>query len=164
MGSTIFRTASSKRCFTTTASGEQQEQPCAFRSPQFTSQYELDMVVRALDPVGLALQDDAEVLRSWKLPYDAPSMRVCPKSSCPTLLLRMAGCASDILRLEAEPGRRRFRWVVRSRPDLLWTCRLPDVSQWPSLWPTGRNGRSSMLHRATPAPSLALLARSARLR
>ena len=120
----------------------ERERACA--EPGYTSQRELDAVLRALNPVGVALQDDTEVLRSFGLQKSAAPRAGCGGSSCGTLLLRMAGCASDVLALEAEPGRARFRWVIRSRPDLLWACRLPDASQWPVLWPMGR---SSMMFR-----------------
>ena len=59
-----------RRCAAATGtSGEplrERERECA--EPGYTSQQELDAVLRTLNPVGLTLQDDVEVLRSWGLP------------------------------------------------------------------------------------------------
>ncbi|EOD39279.1 hypothetical protein EMIHUDRAFT_122071 [Emiliania huxleyi CCMP1516] len=89
-----------------------------------TSRAALDAIVHRIAPASMSLLDDELLLRQHKLSVaSAPGVfrRTavgCPYSTCAPLLLRYAGCASDVERFEAERGQQ-FRWIVRARPDLL---------------------------------------------
>ncbi|EOD04821.1 hypothetical protein EMIHUDRAFT_107504 [Emiliania huxleyi CCMP1516] len=106
-----------------------------------TSRAALDAIVHRIAPASMSLLDDELLLRQHKLSVaSAPGVfrRTavgCPYSTCAPLLLRYAGCASDVERFEAERGQQ-FRWIVRARPDLLWHCRLPDITA--ARWPPAR--------------------------
>ena len=107
-----------------------------------TSRVALDTIINRLAPTSLSLQDDAVLLQRHNLsgglaPGVVKDMPVgCMGSTCAPLLLRYAGCASDIERFEAERSHR-FGWVVRARPDLLWHCRLPELTA--AVWPPQRS-------------------------
>jgi len=107
---------------------------------EYTSLAEVRRIVSTIRPVGLALRDDAEILaESAQSPAfetlartEARSGRGAscgPYSSCAPLLLRFAACARDIKKLERW-RRAAFSWVMQTRPDLLWSCRFPDLALW----------------------------------
>lgn len=82
----------------------------------------LDGMVRRLRPVGVSIQTDSQILLNG---HTGASETECFRSSCPSLMLRFAGCAHDIERHEMQYRRTPYRWIVRTRPDLLWHCSLP---------------------------------------
>ena len=98
-----------------------------------TSGAEFEWILTQLRPVGVRLMDDADLLRSHNLTRrggDATGHVACQWSSCVPLLLRFAGCAEDIERFEVESGSQ-LPWILRTRPDLMWSCELPALATWP---------------------------------
>ena len=99
------------------------------------SESEIQSVLDELRPASLSLQDDASLAcRACA----ANSQRSSPPTSaavgcatCDTLTLRWADCADDIERFEHE-STLRFQWVIRARPDLVYSCRLPPLRSWPT--------------------------------
>ena len=109
-----------------------------------TTSKALHDLVRKLKPVSLQLMDDDRIpmnrtatttSRRYSSSSDSPpgcAFADWPLGSCPTLLMRWAGCAMDIERHEQE-RKLRYSFVVRTRPDLRWECRLPALPQWAGL-------------------------------
>ena len=97
-----------------------------------TSSAEFEAILTQLRPVGVRLVDDKVLLRSHNLTRRGDTARrvECEWSSCVPLLLRFAGCADDIERFEVE-RRRQLPWILRTRPDLMWSCELPAFATWP---------------------------------
>ena len=81
----------------------------------------IEAIIKRLRPVGVLVQTDAALLRTD--PSGAPTS--CRRSSCPALLQRFTGCAHDIEKHETQHRELPYRWVLRTRPDLLWSCQLP---------------------------------------
>lgn len=94
-----------------------------------TTSEEFEWILTRLRPVGVRLMDDSVLLRAHNLTRRGDGVK-CYYSSCPTLLLRFAGCAEDIERYETE-SRRQLPWILRTRPDLMWSCALPPLATWP---------------------------------
>lgn len=80
-----------------------------------TSELELAALIAAFQPVGLRVT-------ASESRHDARDDQE----------MRHVACAAGIERLEAERAMP-FKWVLRSRPDLIFECLLPDLSLWPRL-------------------------------
>ena len=83
----------------------------------------IDVVTFRLRPVGLELLDDVQVSNSSH-PYQHLSKTMalavgpqCHLSNCPTLFMRFAGCARDILRHEREFRHASYTWILQTRAD-----------------------------------------------
>lgn len=79
-------------------------------------------VIRKLRPLSVNVVDDEKLGLPTNLDFALPGSR---------LSARWAGCAADIERAETELARS-FKWVLRTRPDVMWLCRLPQATYWPS--------------------------------
>jgi len=81
--------------------------------------------IRQLFPgaVSIRVQSNSELtnMSTWRSGFHVPY---------PPLTFRWARCMDDIQLREADM-KVQYKFVIRMRPDLIWTCVMPSVDLWP---------------------------------